>query len=176
MNRYASPLQITLVALVVSACGGAASEPAGPRGSQGGQLPTTTRSPSSVGAVTFDHEFHSENLKLECKSCHHETNASTLRMPHKDYFDDFWIDCRTCHKTNGKAVSEPQSCSTCHHDSPTNIADETLSSKVVTHEKCSECHELGRGATASKSCATCHEMKPETRAGTQPTGASTKKG
>ena len=176
MNRYALPPWMALIAFVVAACGGAGSEPGGPRDSQGGQLPATTRSASSVGAVTFDHEFHSENLKLECKSCHHETNASTLRMPHKNYFDDFWIDCRTCHKADGKAVSEPQSCSTCHHDSPTNVADETLSAKVVTHAKCSECHELGRGAAASNSCATCHVTKPDTRAGPQPSGSASRKG
>ena len=125
------------------------------------QLAPVIKSPSSVGDVAFPHQFHFEDLELECQTCHHETNASTLRMPHEDYFEDFWIDCRICHRSDGPAVSQPQSCSNCHHDSPTDIADETLSAKVVVHKNCWECHELEKGEKASQGCKVCHLKNPD---------------
>lgn len=120
------------------------------------QLPDVIRSASSIGEVAFPHQFHFEVLEFECQTCHHEINAAALKMPHEDYFDDFWIDCRICHKSDGSTVSQPQSCSNCHHDSPTDIADETLSSKVVIHKQCWECHELEVGQEASQACSECH--------------------
>jgi hypothetical protein len=125
------------------------------------KLTPIIRSPSSVGEVAFPHQFHFEDLELECQACHHDINAATLRMPHEDYFEDFWIDCRICHKDEGSAVSEPQSCSNCHHDSPTDIADETLSAKVVVHKQCWECHELEKGEEASRGCKVCHLKRTE---------------
>ena len=119
-------------------------------------LPPIIKSPSSVGDVEFPHQFHFEELEFECQTCHHETNASKLKMPHEEYFDDFWIDCLICHRSDGSAVLQPHSCSECHHDSPTDIADETLSTKVVVHKKCWECHEVGNGEGASRSCTDCH--------------------
>jgi hypothetical protein len=161
MKRYSSLLRITLFIIVVAVSGfavigfGRAQDP------QEGQLNPIIKSPSSVGEVSFPHQFHFEDLELECQTCHHETNASSLRMPHEDYFDDFWIDCRICHKSDGLTLSQPQSCSKCHHDSPTDIADETLSTKVVVHKKCWECHELGKGEKASQSCTDCHLQNPD---------------
>lgn len=128
------------------------------------QLPAIIRSPSSsavVGDVAFPHQFHIEDLEIECQSCHHETNAAALRMPHEDYFNDFWIDCRICHRADGSSVLQPQSCSSCHHDSPANFADETLSAKVAVHKKCWECHEVETGEKASQSCKTCHQKNPD---------------
>jgi len=119
------------------------------------------KSPSSVGEVTFPHQLHFEDLELECLTCHHETNAATLQMPHPEYFDDFWINCKICHKGSGAVVSQPQSCSNCHHDSPTDIADETLSAKVVVHKQCWGCHELETGEKASQSCSDCHVKDPD---------------
>jgi len=119
------------------------------------------KSPSSIGEVAFPHQFHFEDLEFECQTCHHETNASTLKMPHEDYFEDFWIDCRICHKAAGTSSSQPQSCSNCHHDSPTDIADETLSAKVVIHKNCWQCHEMEKGEKASQSCSVCHLTQPD---------------
>jgi len=109
-----------------------------------------------IGVVEFPHKMHSEDFGMECVECHHETNAAALHMPHQDYFDDFWIDCSTCHKSNGDTVLGPQACSGCHHANPTGIADETLSSKVVIHTLCWDCHDSGVGVDASESCASCH--------------------
>jgi hypothetical protein len=109
-----------------------------------------------IGVVEFPHEMHSEDFGMECVECHHETNAAALKIPHMDYFDDFWIDCSECHKPNGDTVMEPQSCSVCHHTDPTGIADESLSSKVVIHKLCWDCHDSGTGADASESCSSCH--------------------
>ncbi|MFC2163958.1 cytochrome c3 family protein [Acidobacteriota bacterium] len=114
------------------------------------------KSPSTVGEVAFPHELHFDALEIECQTCHHEINAQKLNIPHKDYFDDFWIDCRICHGHDGGQISQAQSCSNCHHDSPTDIADETLSAKVVIHKNCWECHEVEVGAQASQSCQVCH--------------------
>ncbi|MCJ7581280.1 MAG: cytochrome c family protein [Candidatus Aminicenantes bacterium] len=124
-------------------------------------------SPSSVGEVAFPHQFHFEGLELECQTCHHEINASILQMPHEAYFDDFWIDCKICHRGDGSAVSQPQSCSNCHHNSPTDIADETLSAKVVIHKNCWKCHEMERGEKASQSCSVCHIKNPDKKTDSQ---------
>jgi len=97
-----------------------------------------------------------EDFEIECVECHHEVNAAPLTFPHKDYFDDFWIDCTICHKETGTASLEPHHCSACHHSGNGNIADQTLSAKVVIHKSCWQCHETGTGAAASKTCADCH--------------------
>jgi hypothetical protein len=64
-------------------------------------------------------------------------------VPHPEYFHDFWIDCSTCHRKKGEAPLEPQACSTCHHERNGDLADETLSAKVVIHKNCWSCHEGG---------------------------------
>jgi len=114
-----------------------------------------------LGDVRFPHELHYDTLELECESCHHETQATDLDIPHKEYFEDFWINCAICHR-EGPAVSGPLACSQCHHRSPADIADETLSAKVVIHQSCWECHEVGSGSQASRSCPTCHTGAGET--------------
>ena len=131
------------------------------------QLTPILKAPSSIGEVVFPHQLHFEDLEFECQTCHHETNASTLRMPHEEYFNDFWIDCIICHRGDGSAVSQPQTCSNCHHDSPVSIADETLSAKVVIHKKCWECHELEKGEKASQSCSACHIKNPDKNSSSQ---------
>lgn len=120
------------------------------------KAPPVIKSASSAGEVTFPHQQHYEEFELECKTCHHETNAAELKFPHEDYFDDFWIDCKICHHKTGATTLVAQACSKCHHDSPANIADETLSSKVVIHKNCWECHEVDKGEEASKNCKLCH--------------------
>ena len=114
---------------------------------------------SSVGQVVFPHEGHYDALEIECETCHHETNAKMLDIPHREYFQDFWIDCGTCHHPS-EMPQEAKSCATCHH-CPVDCADETLSTKVVIHENCWRCHEVGTGAEASAGCAFCHSG-PET--------------
>jgi hypothetical protein len=123
---------------------------------QKAQLPPVIKSPSYLGEVAFPHQQHIEEFGLECETCHHETNAAALKFPHEDYFDDFWIDCKICHHENGSATLAAQTCSNCHHALPTDIADETLSSKVVIHKNCWECHAAGKGVEASKNCKFCH--------------------
>ena len=110
--------------------------------------------PSSVGEVVFPHKVHFNDMEIACESCHHETNARMLDIPHREYFADFWIDCTTCHHPSDQP-RRAMSCSACHH-CPVHCADETLSSKVVIHQSCWGCHEIGVGAEASSSCVTCH--------------------
>lgn len=119
-------------------------------------VPPILASPSCIGEVIFPHEMHFEDIGIPCEDCHHEVNATKLDMPHSNYFDDFWIDCLACHGESGRP-STSQSCSTCHHSDPTGIADETLSSKVVIHKSCWQCHEMGTGNEASSACPTCHQ-------------------
>lgn len=109
---------------------------------------------SSVGDVVFPHKVHFNDMEIACESCHHETNARMLDIPHKEYFADFWIDCTTCHHPS-EQPRQPTSCSACHHNL-VRCADETLSSKVVIHASCWECHEIGTGAEASAGCVSCH--------------------
>lgn len=113
-------------------------------------------SSSCLGDVTFAHSMHFNDLEIECTECHHETNASELKLPHEKYFEDFWIQCAVCHRESGETILEAQTCSKCHHSYQTDIADETLSAKVVIHTNCWKCHEVGTGQEASQSCSFCH--------------------
>jgi hypothetical protein len=124
--------------------------------SQQDSIPEVITAPSSAGEVTFPHRLHYEDFEVECKTCHHEINASRLKFPHEDYFDDFWIDCKICHHEGGTVSLSAQPCSKCHHKRPMGIADETLSSKVVIHKNCWECHEIGTGGEATTNCKLCH--------------------
>jgi hypothetical protein len=108
-----------------------------------------------AGDVDFEHEMHYSDLGIACAECHHETDAGELDTPHDEYLETFSIDCGGCHR-EGVEASESRSCSHCHHDTPTTIADETLSPKVVIHEVCWRCHEIGRGEAASRGCKDCH--------------------
>lgn len=112
--------------------------------------------PAAIGAVIFPHQLHTEDLEIECSECHHETNADVLSFPHEDYLEDFWIDCRVCHRTSGAAAATARDCTNCHHPAPANVADQTLSAKVVIHKRCWNCHEVGSGVKASRTCGDCH--------------------
>ena len=118
-------------------------------------IPKVIKSKSIVGEVTFEHQQHFTEFDVKCKSCHHEINAQRLSIPHKEYFDDLYIDCKICHHST-KKPKKAQACSNCHKSISTNPADETLSSKVVIHKNCGNCHELGKGVEASKNCKMCH--------------------
>ena len=117
----------------------------------------TTEEPGSLmGEVIFPHDEHSEEMEVECEECHHETNAASLEFPHPQLFTDFWVDCQICHHEPGAPDLEPQSCSSCHRATTEDAADETLSAKVVIHQLCWSCHEIGVGAEASEVCEDCH--------------------
>jgi Cytochrome c7 and related cytochrome c len=114
---------------------------------------------ASMGPANFPHEKHATEFEIECVKCHHETNAKPLSIPHMEYFNDLWIDCGTCHHKAGAEALGPQACSSCHHAQNGDIADETLSAKVVIHKNCWSCHEVGQGASASATCKTCHTAR-----------------
>ncbi len=114
---------------------------------------------SPIGKASFPHDKHVTDFEIECVTCHHETNAKPLSIPHMEYFDDLWIDCGTCHRKAGAEALGPQACSACHHAQNGDIADETLSAKVVIHKNCWSCHEVGVGAAASATCKTCHTAR-----------------
>ena len=111
---------------------------------------------SSVGDVLFDHDLHAKDLETECAECHHQIHASVLDTPHESYLKSSWINCEICHTTDPEIADDFFKCSSCHHSDPDNIADETLSSKVVVHKSCWNCHESGTGLAASRGCKDCH--------------------
>lgn len=111
---------------------------------------------SLIGDVHFPHDLHIDDLELDCAECHHQIHAKDLDTPHPDYMKSSWIKCGICHDENSGMSMQYYRCSDCHHSELENIADETLSSKVVIHKNCWSCHESGRGATASKGCPGCH--------------------
>lgn len=117
--------------------------------------PTEVVFNSTSGAVTFPHLLH-EEMGIPCEDCHHDTLAGPLTMPHPEYFEDFWIQCATCHRASSQP-SCPQRCASCHHSSPSTVADESLSTKVVIHQSCWECHPTGAGSEASDNCGICHQ-------------------
>ena len=150
MFTIRSPIILTVILLLLQAPGLSAQP--------GLEMPGIITSSTSVGTVDFPHSMHAADLEIECVTCHHETNATALRMPHPEYFEDFWIDCQTCHRA-GASPTSPQACSACHHSSHTAIADETLSAKVVIHQSCFGCHEGGTGQDAARSCGFCHHAR-----------------
>ena len=108
---------------------------------------------SSVGNVLFPHKVH---MRFGCKACHHQIHAKELDTPHPDYLTSSWINCQDCHDAGSETTRNNYKCSDCHHSEPENIADETLSSKVVVHKSCWKCHKSGTGVKASEGCSTCH--------------------
>ncbi|HLG32108.1 MAG TPA: hypothetical protein VI362_03640 [Ignavibacteriaceae bacterium] len=123
------------------------------------EIPEEIKFPSTVGRVLFPHQMHIDDLEIECVECHHQINAKILVTPHSDYVKSSWIKCEICHKESGQIEQKIFTCSECHHPSPVSIADETLSSKVVIHESCWECHEVGTGSEASEICGECHSSE-----------------
>ena len=111
---------------------------------------------SSVGNVLFPHSVHAKDQEIECTECHHQIHAGELDTPHPGYMTSSWVSCNICHNTNPENSQKYYRCSYCHHSDPDDIADETLSSKVVTHKSCWNCHESGTGVEASKGCSECH--------------------
>lgn len=130
-----------------------------PAGADAGEIPTTITFPSSVGEVTFKHQAHFQDRGIQCTECHHQINAKKLVTPHPDYFKSSWINCGICHNSGGKSKQDVYSCSACHRTNPVNIADETLSAKVVIHKQCWKCHAVGTGKDASAGCVFCHSGK-----------------
>jgi len=120
------------------------------------EISSVITSPSSAGEAVFPHQKHIDEFQIECKACHHETDAAELKFHHEDYFDDFWIDCKICHHEKEAAKLQAQACSKCHRTLPKDIADETLSAKVVIHKSCWECHAADKGVETSKNCKFCH--------------------
>lgn len=113
---------------------------------------------SSVGDVVFPHNRH---LKMGCQQCHHQIKAGPLKTPHPGYMDSSWIQCDTCHSEEAADGGAYYQCGKCHHDEPDNIADETLSAKVVTHKSCWKCHQSGTGPEASEGCGDCHQKNEQ---------------
>jgi len=119
-------------------------------------MPDEITYPSSVGDVLFPHKMHVKELELECADCHHQIHAMELDTPHPDYMTSSWVSCNICHNTETEARQKYYKCADCHHSDLDDISDETLSSKVVTHKNCWNCHETGTGVEASKGCVECH--------------------
>lgn len=115
--------------------------------------PAMVRFESSVGRVDFPHASH---LRFGCVACHHQIHAGELETPHPQYLESTWVNCEICHDASPAGAGAYYKCSHCHHAIPANIADETLSAKVVTHKSCWKCHASGTGLDASSGCGDCH--------------------
>jgi hypothetical protein len=111
---------------------------------------------SSVGYVIFPHDFHVTGVEMECVECHHQIHAVELDTPHPDYLASSWINCQACHNPDSASDQVYYQCGECHHTDQDNIADETLSSKVVVHKSCWKCHDTRTGVEASQGCVDCH--------------------
>jgi hypothetical protein len=140
------------LALLVLAAGAAARAGTMP-------IPPDMTLPSAVGEVLFRHEAHVKERGIACVACHHQIDAKKLKTPHPDYMQSSWINCTVCHDGAGKVKTPVYGCSACHGTNPRNIADETLSAKVVIHRQCWKCHSVGTGKDASAGCQLCHSGK-----------------
>jgi hypothetical protein len=116
---------------------------------------------SSVGDVIFPHDFHVTGVDMECVECHHQIHAVELDTPHPDYLTSSWINCQACHSPDSESDQIYYLCGECHHTNLSNIADETLSSKVVVHKSCWKCHDTRTGVEASQGCVDCHVKEKE---------------
>jgi uncharacterized CHY-type Zn-finger protein len=152
----AASAAILAAASVSWAAGPAQAAPSGPAAPA---IPAEIGFASSVGDVKFPHQRHISEFGVQCADCHHQIDARPLKTPHPDYLSSSWINCGTCHTESGKAVQKAYVCSACHRTMPKNIADETLSAKVVIHKQCWKCHAVGTGKEASKGCEKCHSVK-----------------
>lgn len=114
---------------------------------------------SSAGEVVFHHQMHIKDLGIKCADCHHSINAKTLKTPHPDYLKSPSVKCDICHHESEKINQKAYTCSGCHRTNPMNIADETLSAKVVVHKQCWKCHPVSTGKEASTVCEKCHSGK-----------------
>jgi uncharacterized CHY-type Zn-finger protein len=143
--------------LTSSTTGEAAAQPHSSIGKEpkagGGGIPAQIRFASSVGEVVFQHEMHFKDRGIACVQCHHQINAKKLSTPHPDYLKSSTVNCQICHK---EFAETRYSCSQCHDAKRRDIADETLSAKVVVHKQCQTCHSVGTGKDASSACALCH--------------------
>ena len=119
------------------------------------KMPNIVTFESSVGDVQFPHRVHQ---KMGCKKCHHQINAKDLVTPHDEYLNYSRVNCIRCHD-EAENNNVYYGCAKCHHSNLENIADETLSSKVVLHKNCWTCHLSGTGAEASERCSECHSSE-----------------
>jgi hypothetical protein len=120
---------------------------------EGAGIPSQIRFASPLGDVVFQHEMHFKDRGIACVQCHHQINAKKLDTPHPDYLKSSTVNCQICHKESEQTV---YSCTGCHDGRRRDIADETLSAKVVIHKQCQACHSVGTGRDASNACLLCH--------------------
>lgn len=123
------------------------------------EIPAEKIFPSSAGEVVFHHQMHIRDLGIKCIECHHSVNAKKINTPHPDYFKSSSIKCEICHDESKASKQKAYTCSLCHRTNPMNIADETLSAKVVVHKQCWKCHPVSTGKDASTVCEKCHSGK-----------------
>jgi Zn finger protein HypA/HybF involved in hydrogenase expression len=123
------------------------------------EMPVERIFPSTAGEVVFHHQMHIKDLGVKCVECHHSINAKKLSTPHPDYLKSPSIKCEICHDESEKIKQKAYTCSECHRTNPMNIADETLSAKVVIHKQCWKCHPVSTGKEASTVCEKCHSGK-----------------
>ena len=117
------------------------------------KMPNVISYESSLGNVSFPHKIH---RKMGCKNCHHQIKARELVTPHDEYLNHSWVTCQNCHDQISETGGSYYGCDACHHSNLENIADETLTAKVVMHKSCWSCHLSGTGAEASARCSFCH--------------------
>lgn len=127
--------------------------------------PDTVRWASSVGDVVFQHRMHTEEFGAECESCHHETVAASLQLPHPDYFEGFWVDCAVCH-TGSASPAAAGKCVVCHPERTSGLNLEMPTAKVAIHRSCWKCHDRGTGSEASTQCGFCHQRAEQTQSQT----------
>ena len=122
------------------------------------RIPKSITFESALGDVEFPHRAH---MKIGCQDCHHQIRAEKLETPHEAYLGYSWVTCQDCHREEAASVKDDYGCTQCHHTELENIADETLSSKVVLHTSCWKCHLSGTGPEASARCGFCHALQEE---------------
>jgi len=96
----------------------------------------------------FPHQEHVTRHNLECVECITRPTRLRLDTPHDAYLAGNGIECQVCHQ--GRSLPrEPQALlQPVNPVTPTDVADETLSAKVVIHRTCWRCHPMREGVLA----------------------------
>lgn len=160
-TRTATSLHLLLALCLLMLAGAATAHAADPAAKPSTPAsPETVRWTSSVGDVVFQHRLHTEEFGAECVSCHHETVAASLELPHPEYFDGFWVDCAVCH-TGSATPTAAGKCGVCHPERTSGLNLEMATVKVAIHRSCWKCHDRGTGSEASTQCGFCHQRSEQ---------------
>ncbi len=95
---------------------------------------------------------------MQCATCHHIEFTKT-DWGHDMHSEDMMLDCTSCHHEDTDIEPEPQNCANCHFTGYLPADDPMPSLKNAVHTRCMDCHQdyYDEGLNG---CASCHYDEP----------------